>query len=441
MTRLAAPPSSYGSSMARPNADVGVMPVVRWALYATVFLIPLEYPDRLVFEVTTIAGSCFLATTFLQVHACYRLLPWAMVAFGFYLVAEVAAFVIEGAGYPGGLYLNEVAKSCLLFLLWFLFGWVCSNLLRQEGIYRTTLLSFALGCLLRAALPLAGIGRTAHLQGTGGERVTAFGQNANQSAHVLALGLLALIGLAYVQPAGAPRPRWLGWGAVGLIAIGLVQTGSRGGLVVFSVGMLVYLATGRTLRARVRNATVALAGLGAMMFLVTHSEVMRGRLARAEEGSFSQREHIFPTLAGMFRDRPILGWGPITNKYELAGRLGDAIHTRRDAHNILLEVLTASGLLGAIPFCIGLGLCVRSAWSARAGPRGVVPLALVLAVIAGNMSENRIAGPLLWLILGCALASEIERPPGAPPPGQRAPGDTAGSNGYGRLASHSHAQA
>jgi hypothetical protein len=35
----------------------------------------------------------------------------------------------------------------------------------------------------------------------------------------------------------------------------------------------------------------------------------------------------------------------------------------------------------------------------------VVPLALLLAVLAGNMSENRIAGPMLWMLLGCALAS------------------------------------
>ena len=378
---------------------------VRWALYATVFLIPLEYPDRFPFEVSTIAGSCLLLTTLLQPATCYRLLPWAMIAFGAYFGVELLAFTLRAPAYPGGLYLGEVAKSSLLFLLWALFGWVCFNLLRQEGIYRRVLRALVLGCLVRSALPILGIGRTAHLQGTGGERVTALGQNANQSAHVLAIGLLALIGLAYIQPKGPDRLRALGWGAVGLIGIGMVATGSRGGLVVFSVGMLVYLSTGRTLRTRVRNVAIGLVGFALMLLLVLKSDVMLGRLAKVPEGSFSQRENIFPTLLGMMREKPLLGWGPITNKYELARRLGDAIHDRRDAHNIMLEVLTASGLLGAIPFCLGLWLCVHSAWLARASPRGVVPLALLLAVLAGNMSENRIAGPLLWLILGCALAS------------------------------------
>jgi O-antigen ligase len=378
---------------------------VRWALYVTVFLIPLEYPDRFPFEVSTIAGSCFLLLTLLQPATCYRLLPWAMVAFAAYFGVELLAFTLRAPEYPGGLYLGEVAKSSLLFLLWALFGWVCFNLLRQEGVYRKVLRVLVAGCLVRSALPLLGIGRTAHVQGTGGERVTALGQNANQSAHVLAIGLLALIGLTYFQQRGPARFRVLGWAAVALIGVGMVATGSRGGLVVFSVGMLVYLSTGQTLRTRIRNLAIGCLGFALMLLLVVKSDVMLGRLAKVPEGSFSQRENIFPTLLGMVREKPLLGWGPITNKYELARRLGDAVHDRRDAHNIMLEVLTASGLLGAIPFCLGLWLCVQSAWAARASPRGVVPLALLLAVLAGNMSENRIAGPLLWLILGCALAS------------------------------------
>jgi hypothetical protein len=127
--------------------------------------------------------------------------------------------------------LDQVTKILLLQLLWILFFWVCSNLFRQERVYRTTLWWLVLGCMIRAALPLLGVARTAYVGGTGGtggDRVTALGQNANQSAQVLALGLVTLIGLAYVQPRGGFRPRFLGWGAAGLIALGMVGTGSRG---------------------------------------------------------------------------------------------------------------------------------------------------------------------------------------------------------------------
>jgi O-antigen ligase len=386
---------------------VRVKPLVRWALYATAFLIPLEMPDRFAFEVTTIMGSLFLLSTVLQPTLCFGRLPWAVAAYALYLCVQVLA-LIHGENYPGGLDLDQVNKILLLELLWILFFWVCSNLFREERVYRTTLWALVLGCMIRAALPLMGVARTEYLRGgTGGtgERITALGQNANQSAQVLALGLLALIGLAYVQPRGGFRPRFLGWGAAGLIAIGMVGTGSRGGLVTLAMGLVVYLSTGQSLKTRIRNAVVAVVALGLLFLLVTRSEVMLTRLSKAESGSFSQREHIFPLLLVMFRERPLLGWGPIVNKYELAARLGDPTHDRRDAHNLVLEILTSSGTLGAIVFFIGVYLCLRAAWTARAGPRGVVPLAMGLAVLAGNMSENRIAGPLLWLVLAGAWSA------------------------------------
>ena len=96
---------------------------------------------------------------------------------------------------------------------------------------------------------------------------------------------------------------------------------------------------------------------------------------------------------------------PGTNKYELARRLGDPAYGRRDAHNGMLEILTSTGIVGLFPFLVGVLLCVGSAWSARAGPHGLVPLAMVVALLVGNMGENRIVGPLFWIMLGYALAS------------------------------------
>jgi O-antigen ligase len=342
----------------------------------------------------------------LQPRACYGRFPWAVACYAVYLYVVLLALALQAPTYPGGLYLPEVWILFFKLLLWVLFFWAVSNLMRNDRVRRAAFTALILGCVIRAALPLTGLARTAHVQGSGGARVTALGQTANQSAQVLAVGLLALIGLAFVQHRGGFRPRILAWAAVALIAIGMVETGSRGGMVILSLGLLVYSATGRSLGARVRNAAVVLLALAVLIFAVARSDVMRGRLEMAREGSFSQREKIFPLELAMIREKPILGWGPITNKYELALRIRDSIHTRRDAHNILLEILTATGIAGLIPFLLGTWLCLLSAWRARAGPYGVVPLAILLAVLAGNMSENRIAGPVLWFVLAQALAAD-----------------------------------
>lgn len=419
----AARAGAYVLAASPDHLSVPVSPLVRWTLYLTTFSIPLQYPDRFAFEVSTITGSAFLLASLLEPSICYGRVPWALGAYALYVYIQLVALVVQGIGYPGGLFLDQVTKGTLLLVLWIVFFWACANLFRDERLYRSTLWAFVAGCLVRAALPLAGIGRTAHVQGTGGERVTAFGQNANQSGQTLALGLLALIGLAYIQPTARSPARWLGWGSVGLIAIGQVQTGSRGSILALCAGLLVYLSAGRSLRTRIRNAAVVAIGLGLLLVLVTRSEVMQGRIARAEAGSFSQREKIFPILFAMVRERPVLGWGPVTNKYEIARRLGDPAHDRRDPHNIVLEMLTSCGLVGAAAFFAGLWLCLRQAWRARAGPRGLVPLAMMLAVLVSNMSENRLAGPLLWFILACALSSS----------GEPQSGPSSGGGADGRL--------
>jgi hypothetical protein len=71
----------------------------------------------------------------------------------------------------------------------------------------------------------------------------------------------------------------------------------------------------------------------------------------------------------------------------------------------VLELLTATGIVGALPFLIGAWLCVRDAWRGRRGALGVLPLALCCSVFLSNMSGDWIASKLIWVVLGFAYAS------------------------------------
>src|SRR2546430_4451282 len=67
--------------------------------------------------------------------------------------------------------------------------------MRDEKIGREAMTVFALACVARAMLPVLGIARTARTEWGGGERITALGQNANNSAMILGAGLIALLAL------------------------------------------------------------------------------------------------------------------------------------------------------------------------------------------------------------------------------------------------------
>lgn len=134
--------------------------------------------------------------------------------------------------------------------------------------------------------------------------------------------------------------------------------------------------------------------------------------ATFETGSLSVREEIFPDAWHMFLERPLLGWGPVNNSYELAVRTAEEgrENLQRDTHNLWLEVLTATGLLGAVPFFAGVWLCARAAWKARVMTFGVLPLVLTITLLVLNLSMNWILAKQAWLVFAFALASSSALP-------------------------------
>jgi O-antigen ligase len=121
-------------------------------------------------------------------------------------------------------------------------------------------------------------------------------------------------------------------------------------------------------------------------------------------GNLAGREIIVPASLDMIFDRPLLGWQPVAYWQELGQRVG-RIWGARDAHNLLFHLLLEVGLVGTVPFLIGLWLCVVGAWRGRGGKLGNLPFALLVMTLSANLSHTYIARKPQWLILGLAVAA------------------------------------
>src|SRR2546427_12278540 len=97
---------------------------------------------------------------------------------------------------------------------------------------------------------------------------------------------------------------------------------------------------------------------------------------------------MWPSLVDMALENPWAGWSQINNQYEVAARTTDMAREHRDAHNLLLELFTALGLAGAVPFLIGLGIGVVGAWPGRSRPHGNLPLPPVAALLGPDVSPH-----------------------------------------------------
>jgi O-antigen ligase len=403
--------SALGYSIARPVTRTGaapalprsaVNPLVLAAFYVMVASFNFEMPDRGGWEIPAMTSALFIASTVLALRACYGRLSGAMMWFGaFFWILSISslAFSLDLFG--------DLRHYFIVLVEAMLVGWASANLFSRPKIGLTALWCYVLSGLARSVLPMFGVGRTSYKVWTGGERVTAWGQNANFSAILLSAALVALLGLAYGRR-GTPRAVKLAAVPIAvLVGMAIIETGSRGGLIALAGGLVALPFTaGGDPKARLRNGVIAILAIGALAISASQATVMRNRLeATAETGTLAGREQLWPSLIDMFLEKPIVGWGPLNNQYEVAARTTDMAREHRDAHNLLLELLTSSGIVGAVPFLIGLGACVVAAWRGRSSPYGVVPLALIAVFLVANISTNLIAYKPFWWVLALALAS------------------------------------
>jgi O-antigen ligase len=350
---------------------------------------------------TRLLGYLFCLTTLLQPGLCFRGPPAAFWCFATFL----GGYATLGAFQPLE-YLEEVLERLFTFTQLLVLFWISSNVMRDREVVRGALLTLGVSGAVFAALQLAGVTGAARSI----ERASALGQNPNEVAGIFALGLLALLGLAY---AGERGPTWLrlfGWPLYLLLGLAIIQTGSRGGLAALGAGLVALLFAGGGPRLRARNALIVLASLGVLLVVAYFSEGTRYRWEQAlESGDLAHREQLYPAAWGMFLEKPLLGWGPVTHLYELGGRVAwvhwQEQHLWRDTHALVFYLVTATGILGAIPFIAGLVLCWRAAWQARRGPEGPTPLALVVVILVMNLVNTWIFLKVAWVLMAYAVAS------------------------------------
>ena len=393
------------------SAGSSVHPAIRWTFYLFVLSLPFEYPERsFPVETTTITAALFLLAVLVQPVSCFRRFPASLGWFAGFLYACLVSFVVDG-----GQYADEVQRLLTLYVQMLLLFWAEYNVLQDEDVFRKTPLVLAIACIARAGLQLADIATVHTKEWVGGERVSALGQNTNQSSMMMAAGLVALLGLAHTRAGGRRYPWVVTWPCVALIGLAIIQNGSRGGLAALGVGVVTFALGGSGMRTRLRHGAVGLVALGLLIWGTYSTEGMRNRLGEsASTGRLAGREQVYPALWHMFLERPILGYGPQANKWVLGGRLPEQHYEKREPHNLPLEIMTSTGLVGLIPFLIGFGLVVRAAWRARRGPAGSMPLALLASTMTANMSGSWLAGPLLWFVFAYELA--CDRPAAAPAP-------------------------
>lgn len=199
------------------------------------------------------------------------------------------------------------------------------------------------------------------------------------------------------------RNAWVWTGAVGVLAGAVQLSGSR-----VALGSLVIAAVVQCLRCGARRGSMATAVLLAGIVLALLVPAPSGsastqRVTAAASSGLGPRLSIWGDAVEALTERPLVGYGPGRFFVAVSPRTGlevvryngaDALYA--DAHNVLVEYLTTTGIAGFALFAAWLGL---------AGARARGPLVgFVLVVAASMLFEPLYVGltPLVMLTLGAS---------------------------------------
>lgn len=300
----------------------------------------------------------------------------------------------------------QYAQSFLVYLIFY-------DLARDRKAAKVVILTYVGSTILLsliANLNVGGLvgGSTVSADGIV-ERVGVLGMNLNYQAVLYAV---AITGITCLGLARWPRLGVWDWVLVGGAAsmlLAQLRTGSRGALLVLAVGLAAALALmfrGRLWAAYVLLVPLVLFGIGSA---VMRSEVL---LARIDDTVYKRDWGARDVLAAeaweMIKERPITGWGGISND-ELGARMGTPLFA---AHNTYLQIASSFGLLGFVAWALVIGSTGWRLWQhrkdfwARALLAGLS--AHMVAMVTGNYGY--IAIPWILLALAGAMPFNVFNP-------------------------------
>lgn len=380
--------------------------VVRWFFLLFVFTFPLDNVDlgfmSGMLSIPKISGYLFFAFYLLYYNPFFNerafpRIPHAM----WWFLAYAAVFALNGF-FVSEEFVGDFFTRSLTLMQLVVFFWIASDLLKDKKMARRVLLAYVIASVLLALgiiLQISGI--YAELEPG---RAIGLGENPNVLAENMAVAVVILVGLRLYTSYKHFMSKILLLVLTLPLLAAMVATGSRGGVLAFMTGCVVYLLPYWRSKRTLTAIFFVMLGIVTVVYMIASDpEFLERWQTTYYEGSLAGREDIFPATTEMILERPIFGWHPVQCFYELGWRLG--LRTERDTHNLFLALLVEVGVLGTIPFLVGLWLCGWSAWRARLGDLGLLPLALLFTVLASGMSGTTLVWKTQWLVLALTLAA------------------------------------
>jgi O-antigen ligase len=297
---------------------------------------------------------------------------------------------------------------------------IIATAFREPRDFRWLMLAFIAGCVLTAAVGLAGIVPEQFDPFTGKTRLAGGIGDPNELAMLSVAALVLAAFLLAIER--SPLIRGALAGSMALFAFTVLMTESRGGVVAMAIIAIVGPLMAGPLRGRAAALAAAGIAAGAAYFTFAADPQAVGRLLGIAADQGSGRWELWAVATQIGAAQPLTGIGlanitVVEPSYVVLTDLRSShliAQFPQQTHNVYLQMFAELGIFGLAAFLVMLGAIVRIATRAFGvlAAHGDVEMELVtraltvatLAMLTGSVFLSAQYSKQLWLLFGALLA-------------------------------------
>ncbi len=264
----------------------------------------------------------------------------------------------------------------------------------EPQILLRSLVVFAISGMVLTLLFYLGLGTSSPLEG----RFAMFGGNANDAGLKVCIALLILVVIIWDNPLQMSGKRYGLLIAVPFMLGFLVATGSRVGFLSFVSGVFVFLYlrfSGRKTRKVPLVLGAFAAGIVIWWFALRDSFLFQRLIATAESGDVSARDMLWTTIMDISGENVLWGIG----KTGYMQKIDLLFKGFVSPHNVLLEILIYTGVVGIIVFGVFLYRVLRTAYQHVDRGTRSLPLMMSMPLLGTILSGQLLEHKLYWFLM------------------------------------------
>lgn len=304
-----------------------------------------------------------------------------------------------------------------IFMDWVLMYVLLLHSFIDNRVLDYCLYGFSFGAIVLSVLFYFGIGVEVNTVKEG-ERFTMFGSNENVLGIIQSISVAIILNLFILKDRlNLHWMRFIFLIPMVLSATMIVATGSRTALLIISIVFVVSILFYQT---KIQNKVViifaglAVAYFALQWFLISDSTAHYRVIDFIDESDTSGRTYIWQRYLAYFPEHPLLGVGS-AGMLDLAIRSGVGTtevlgyKTALSPHNVLIEVLMETGLVGLFIMFVYWWKTFRCTFKSLRLYHVSLPLVLIIPILLVLLSGQLLTEKYAWIIYAYMIASSSGR--------------------------------